>query len=48
LTGWTPQTSLSDTVRQIARWWKANQHLFGRVQDRLELGTGFEAVQEPA
>jgi CDP-paratose 2-epimerase len=48
LTGWTPQTPLSDTVRQIARWWKANQHLFGRVQDRLELETGFEAVQEPA
>ena len=49
LTGWTPKTTLSDAVEQIARWWKANQELFGRVQGEThELPGHFAAVQETA
>ncbi len=50
VTGWSPKTPLPDTVRQIAAWWKANQHLFGRAQsERLHaLQPGLEALQEPA
>jgi CDP-paratose 2-epimerase len=50
MTGWSPQTSLQDTVQQIARWWKSNQALFGRMQDESlqELDSGLVAVQEPA
>jgi CDP-paratose 2-epimerase len=49
LTGWAPRTPLAEAVHKIARWWKANQELFGRVQregDR-ELGD-LVPLQEPA
>src|SRR4051812_7411235 len=50
MTGWSPETPLQETVRQIAAWWKANQHLFGRVQaERItEMEPGLAALQEPA
>jgi len=50
MTGWAPTTALPETVRQIAAWWKANQHLFSRTQmERLqELEPGLAALQEPA
>jgi CDP-paratose 2-epimerase len=50
MTGWAPTTALPETVRQIAAWWKANQHLFSRTQmERLqELEPGLTALQEPA
>ena len=49
LTGWAPRTSLPETVEHIARWWKANQALFGRVPDEtLEVAGDFVAAQEPA
>ena len=49
MTGWKPQNSLDDTVRQIARWWKANQSLFGRVHEGpQEFAPALEAMQEPA
>lgn len=49
MTGWTPRTPLPKTVEQIARWWKANQELFGRVQGETREALGnFMAAQEPA
>jgi CDP-paratose 2-epimerase len=50
MTGWKPRNSLRDTVQQIARWWKANQLLFGRVHagGPQEFASALEAVQEPA
>jgi CDP-paratose 2-epimerase len=50
MTGWKPRNSLRDTVQQIARWWKANQLLFGRVHAGGPQGfaSALEAVQEPA
>jgi CDP-paratose 2-epimerase len=49
ITGWKPSTTLGDVVRQIARWWKANQELFGKVQaESEEFAPSLEAVQEPA
>jgi CDP-paratose 2-epimerase len=50
MTGWAPTTALPETVRQIAAWWKANQHLFSRTQmERVqELEPGLAALQEPA
>jgi CDP-paratose 2-epimerase len=50
MTGWKPRNSLDDTVRQIARWWKANQSLFGRMQAEAaqEFPSALEAMQEPA
>jgi CDP-paratose 2-epimerase len=50
MTGWAPTTSLDSTVQQIARWWKSNQALFGRLHDEApqELEAGLAAVQEPA
>ena len=49
MTGWAPTTTLDSTVQQIARWWKSNQALFGRVHGETpqELAPGL-AVQEPA
>jgi len=50
MTGWAPKTPLSESLLQIARWWKANQELFGRVQGERanELAGDFMPVQEPA
>src|SRR3954462_1988865 len=49
MTGWKPSTSLPDVVRQIARWWKANQELFGKVHaESEEFSLSLQAVQEPA
>ena len=50
MTGWAPTTTLDSTVQQIARWWKSNQALFGRLHDEApqELEAGLAAVQEPA
>jgi CDP-paratose 2-epimerase len=49
MTGWKPTTSLLDSVRRIARWWKANQELFGKVQAESEAyAPSLAAVQEPA
>jgi hypothetical protein len=49
VTGWKPTTTLPDVVRQIARWWKANQELFGKVQaESEEFAPSLEAVREPA
>src|SRR3954468_23125968 len=50
MTGWSPETPLQETVRQIAAWWKANQHLFGRIQAERITGMepGLAALQEPA
>jgi CDP-paratose 2-epimerase len=49
MTGWAPRTSLSEAVQKIARWWKTNQELFGRVQQEgdRELGD-LVPLQEPA
>jgi len=49
MTGWAPRTPLPETVEQIARWWKANQVLFGRVSDEADdIAGDFVAAQEPA
>ena len=49
MTGWAPHTPLHETVWQIARWWKANQELFGKVHaESDEFAPSLEAVQEPA
>ena len=41
--------TLPDVVRQIARWWKANQELFGKVHGEAEeFAPSLEAVQESA
>jgi len=49
MTGWKPTTSLLDSVRRIARWWKANQGLFGKVHaEPAEFAPPMEALQEPA
>src|SRR3954464_1984010 len=49
MTGWKPATTLPDVVRQIARWWKANQELFGKVHaESEEFSLSLQAVQEPA
>src|SRR4051795_6003653 len=46
MTGWKPTTTLPDVVRQIARWWKANQELFGKVHaESDEFAPSLEAVQ---
>lgn len=49
MTGWVPRTPLAEAVQKIARWWKANQELFGRVQEEgdRELGD-LTPLQEPA
>jgi CDP-paratose 2-epimerase len=49
MTGWTPKTSLPETVQKIARWRKANQGLFGRAPEESVRGLGdLVPVQEPA
>jgi len=48
-TGWTPKTSLTASVQQIARWWKTNQGFFGRVDaERIADLSNLLPVQEPA
>ena len=47
LTGWTPKTTLADTLRHIYHWWRKNRALFATAEE-LEAPAGGVLAQEAA